>query len=40
MGGDTSIDSKTLLMTNFINLKIKSTQYFKYAHKDIMCIYV
>jgi hypothetical protein len=38
--GDIFIDSETLLMIDFINLKIKSTQSFKYTHKNKMYIYI
>jgi hypothetical protein len=34
VGCDVSVDSETLLMTNFINLKIKPTQSFESAHSD------
>jgi hypothetical protein len=34
VGDDIPVDDETLLMTDFINLKIKSTQYFRCAHKD------
>jgi hypothetical protein len=36
------INNEMILMTDFINLKIKSTQFFKDAHKDIiyMCIFI
>jgi hypothetical protein len=37
---DVSIDSETLLMTDFVNFKIKLTQSFRCAHKDRMCVYV
>jgi hypothetical protein len=40
VGGDVIIDSKALLVTDFINLKIKSAQSFKYAHRDKMYIYI
>jgi hypothetical protein len=33
VGGDISVDSKTLLVIDFINLKIKSVQSFRYAYK-------
>jgi hypothetical protein len=38
---DISINSETLLMTDFVNLKIKSTQSFKNAHKGrvYVCVY-
>jgi hypothetical protein len=39
-GGDISIDSETLLVTEFVTTKIKSAQSFKYAHKDRMCVRV
>jgi hypothetical protein len=29
MGGDVPVDSETLLVTDFMNLKIKSTQFFQ-----------
>jgi hypothetical protein len=32
-GGDASIDSKTLLVTDFVNLKIKSAQSFRGAYR-------
>jgi hypothetical protein len=31
---DVLIDSETILVTNFVNLKIKLVQSFEYAHKD------
>jgi hypothetical protein len=37
---DVSVDSETLLVTNFVNLKIKLTQSFKSTHKDIVCMRV
>jgi hypothetical protein len=33
MEGDIPIDSETFLVTDFVNLKIKSAQSFKCAHK-------
>jgi hypothetical protein len=32
-GGDVPIDNETLLITDFVNLKIKPTQYFRCAHR-------
>jgi hypothetical protein len=40
MGGNVPIDSEKLLVTDFVNLKIKSTQSFRYTHRDMMCICV
>jgi hypothetical protein len=34
VGGDVPIDSETLLVTDFMNLKIKSAQSFRNAHRD------
>jgi hypothetical protein len=34
------IDSETLLMTDFVNLKIKPTQYFRCAHRSMMYIHI
>jgi hypothetical protein len=33
---DVSIDNDVILVTDFMNLKIKSTQYFRCAHKDMI----
>jgi hypothetical protein len=38
--GDVSVDSETLLVIDFINLKIKSTQSFKCAHRGRMYVRV
>jgi hypothetical protein len=40
MGGDVSVDSETLLVTDFVNLKIKSAQSFGCAHRGRMCVRV
>jgi hypothetical protein len=42
VGGDVPIDSKTLLVTDFVNLKIKSAHSFGGAHKDMvyMCVFI
>jgi hypothetical protein len=40
VGGDVSVDSETLLMTNFVNLKIKSAQSFRDTHKNKIYIYI
>jgi hypothetical protein len=32
------IDSETFLMTNFVNLNIKPTQFFRDTHRSRMCI--
>jgi hypothetical protein len=37
---DVPVDSETFLITDFINLKIKSIQFFKGAHKDKIYIYI
>jgi hypothetical protein len=37
---DVSVDSETFLMTDFVNFKIKSVQFFEGAHKDRIYIYV
>jgi hypothetical protein len=33
VGGDVPVDSETLLVTDFVNPKIKLTQSFRGAHK-------
>jgi hypothetical protein len=36
VGGDVPVDNETLLVTDFMNLKIKPTQFFRCAHKGKM----
>jgi DNA-directed RNA polymerase subunit E'/Rpb7 len=38
VGGDVSVNSDTLLMTDFVNLKIKSAQSFGGTYRGRMCI--
>jgi hypothetical protein len=40
VGSDVPIDSDALLITDFVNLKIKSAQSFGGAHSARMCIRV
>jgi hypothetical protein len=40
VGDDVPVDSKTLLMTDFVNLKIKMAQSFGGAHRGRMCVCV
>jgi hypothetical protein len=40
VGGDVPVDSEALLVTDFINLKIKSVQSFECAHKARVYVYV
>jgi hypothetical protein len=35
---DVSVDSDTLLVTDFVNLNIKPTQSFECAHKGRVCV--
>jgi hypothetical protein len=35
-----NIDSDVFLVTEFVNLKIKSAQSFKYVHKNKVCVRV
>jgi hypothetical protein len=37
---DVFIDSETLLMTDFVNLKIKLTQSFKSTYRNRVCMYI
>jgi hypothetical protein len=39
VGGDVPVDSETLLVTDFVNLKIKSIKSFEGAHRDRMCVH-
>jgi hypothetical protein len=42
MRGDIYIDNETLLMTDFVNLKIKSVQPFRCAHinRIYICLFI
>jgi hypothetical protein len=40
MGGDVPVDSEALLMTDFVNLKIKPSQSFGGAHRGRVCMCV
>jgi hypothetical protein len=40
VGGDVPIDSETLLVTDFVNLKIKLAQSFGGGHRDKVCVHV
>jgi hypothetical protein len=40
VGGDVSIDSEALLVTDFVNLKIKPAQSFRGTHRDRVCVCV
>jgi hypothetical protein len=40
VGGDVLVDSEMLLVTDFVNFKIKLAQYFRCTHRGRMCIYV
>jgi hypothetical protein len=40
VGGDVLVDSETLSVTDFMNLKIKLTQSFGGAHRGRVCVRV
>jgi hypothetical protein len=40
VGGDVPVDSDALLVTDFMNLKIKSAQSFGGAHRGRVCMRV
>jgi hypothetical protein len=40
VGGDVPVDSETILVTNFMNLKIKPAQSFGGAHRGRVCVRV
>jgi hypothetical protein len=40
VGGDVPIDSDMLLMTDFMNFKIKLAQSFRINHRSKMCVRV
>jgi hypothetical protein len=39
VGGDVPIDNKMILMTDFVNLKIKPAQSFGGAHRSSVCVH-
>jgi hypothetical protein len=40
VGNDVLVDSETLLLTDFINFKIKPAQSFRDTHRNRMCVHV
>jgi hypothetical protein len=40
VGDDVPVDSDTLLVIDFVNVKIKSTQSFKCAHRNRMYVHI
>jgi hypothetical protein len=40
VGGDVPVDSEALLVTDFMNLKIKTAQSFRCAHRGRVCVRV
>jgi hypothetical protein len=41
MGDDVLIDNKTFLMIDFVNLKNKSAQFFRAAHRGrVVCMFI
>jgi hypothetical protein len=38
--GDVPVESEMLLVTDFINIKIKPAQSFRGAHRDKVCVRV
>jgi hypothetical protein len=40
VGDDVPIDSKSLLVTDFMNLKMKPTQSFGCAHTGRICVHM
>jgi hypothetical protein len=40
VGGDIPVDSETLLVTDFVNLKIKPAQSFGCAHRGRVCVHM
>jgi hypothetical protein len=40
VGDDVPVDSEMLLVTDFVNLKIKSVQSFRDDYRDRMCVHV
>jgi hypothetical protein len=40
VGGDIPVDSEVILVTDFVNLKIKSVQSFECAYRNSMCVHI
>jgi hypothetical protein len=40
VGDDVSVDNEILLLTDFMNFKIKSAQSFEDAHRGRVCVHV
>jgi hypothetical protein len=40
VGDDIPVDNESLLVTDFVNLKIKSAQFFRCTHRGRVCVRV
>jgi hypothetical protein len=40
VGGDVPVDSETILLIDFVNLKIKPTESFRGAHRNNVCVHI
>jgi hypothetical protein len=40
VGDDVPVDNEVLLVTDFMNLKIKPTQSFRCAHRNRVCVHI
>jgi hypothetical protein len=40
VGGDVPVDNDALLVTDFVNLKIKSAQSFRDTYRGSVCVHV
>jgi hypothetical protein len=40
VGDDAPVDSKTFLVTDFMNIKIKSAQSFRCAHRSSVYVFI
>jgi hypothetical protein len=40
VGGDVPVDSETVRVTDFVNLKINPAQFFRCAHMNMVCMRV
>jgi hypothetical protein len=40
VGGDVPVDSETILLIDFVNLKIKPTESFRGTHRNNVCVHI
>jgi hypothetical protein len=40
VGGDVPVNNEALLVTDFVNFKIKSAQFFRDGYRNMICVHM